>query len=80
MNIDWAMLFDFLADLIGGCDGDEVAKIQAVRSPLRLRAAVTRGLRRQGFRGQELRAAREIAVQRIDMATEDEIVSFLRAE
>lgn len=77
--MDWALLFDFLTKLLDNC-GDETSKLQAVRSPLRARAAVSRALRQQGFRGQELRKQREVVMARIDEASDDEVLEQIRGQ
>ena len=77
MNIDWDKLFEFLTKILANCPAE--GRVGNARNPLRQRHAVSRALRKQDFRGRDLRLARVKVLDRIRDTPDDEFNDFCLA-
>ena len=79
MNIPWDQLFEMVFQLHEDCGDTEAERVDIVSSrPFAVRMGVTRSLRKLGFRGRDLRAARSEVLEEINDADAEEIRAFCK--
>ena len=79
MTIPWDQLFELLFSLLEDCGDTEETRVDIITDrPFAVRMGVTRSLRKLGFRGRSLRAARSEVLEEIDEADSEEVLAFCK--
>ena len=77
MTIPWDQLFELLFQLLEGCGDTAEKRVDAINNkPVARYIEVTRALRKLGFGGRQLRAARQEVIEEISDASSEEIKAF----